>query len=128
MFVVVKKCVFSRGDRERVFWSLRRLVGWLGPSLFSVYLLHTHMFGFGFLRCADEAMVGLGCYPIIACVISAFAVFGLGILLDLPRRVVARIARKVAVRIRNEELTVKRWCTSVEKLHSVLTMRVCSGV
>lgn len=66
-----------------------KMVAIIVPSVFSIYLLHTHMFGFGFLQRVDEYLVGTcNLMPWVACVISAFAVFALGIVLDIPRRVV----------------------------------------
>lgn len=64
----------------------------LSPSLFSVYLLHTHMFGFGFLERIDEVIIGG--HAVLACIVSAIMVFVIGLALDFPRRIVMEMSRK----------------------------------
>ena len=80
MFVVVKR-FFSRGDREKVSGGLRRTVEWLGPSMFSVYLMHTNEVGFPLLAKLDAAIGVVG---------AALVVFVGCVLLDLPRRIIFR--------------------------------------
>lgn len=68
---------------------IERTVALIVPSVFSIYLLHTHMFGFSFLQRVDEYLVGTCNFsPWVACTTSAFAVFSLGVVLDVPRRIV----------------------------------------
>lgn len=68
--------------------SVERLVGWLGPSMFSVYLLHTNSAGLGLLRQVESRLMEQGWNYYAMAFVVAGAIFVGGILLDLPRRVI----------------------------------------
>lgn len=92
IFALITACVAFRLIKHMQFklpTFIDKIVTMIIPSMFSIYLLHTHMFGFGFLRRVDEYLVGTyNLMPWVACVVSASAIFVLGIVLDIPRRIV----------------------------------------
>lgn len=89
MFVVMKRVgvAFSRVER------VGRVVGWLGPSMFSVYLLHTNEVGFGFIKIFEPKIIEAGVPVLFVWLFTAIPLFVGGVLLDLPRRLFGRIVR-----------------------------------
>ncbi len=74
-----------------------KIACFLGPSMFSVYLLHSHGgFGFYLIKCAEKFLVdekGLCVYLVYGIVASV--IFFTCTLLDMPRRVLAQLLRPV---------------------------------
>ena len=72
--------------RSNVAHRIGKYVSWMIPSLFSVYLLHTHAFGFSIMKDFQNRIAVWSGSWLIAAVLSAFCFFFAGIILDLPRR------------------------------------------
>lgn len=64
-----------------------RLALWLGPSMFSVYLLHSNGIGFWLIRQAEDCLVDAHGWPVLAayCAVAP-TLFLACVALDLPRR------------------------------------------
>ena len=72
---------------------------WLGPSMFSVYLLHSSGRTWWALAKCEDFLLGFG-IPIVAVwVFTAFTVFTVCVALDLPRRLFAGLLSR-----RNKEV------------------------
>lgn len=85
MFVVVRRI----GDKTGLTGSTgfgANVIAWLGPSMFSVYLMHTNEVGFPLLAKLDAeiGVVGAAVVVFIGCVV-----------LDLPRRAVGWFAVEI---------------------------------
>lgn len=83
--------------------TIKTLVLFISPSMFSVYLLHTNSAGLGLLRQVESRLMEQGWNYYAMAFAVAGAIFVGGILLDLPRRMIALVARRVEVRMRNVE-------------------------
>ena len=87
MFFLVKHCGIPS-------W-LGRVCVWLGPSMFAVYLMHSHGQGWGYLREIQDGLL-LRNVPIGgAYLLTALVVFVVCIVADLPRRMAAILLKKV---------------------------------
>lgn len=87
-----------------IFWAFRRLrvsdshvviLGWLTPSVLSVYLLHCNSYGYrmlGFLEDHLRSCVDGDCFVFLVLAITAFVI---GFVLDIPRRIVVRMLQRV---------------------------------
>lgn len=65
---------------------IARTAVWLGPSMFSVYLLHFNDMGMSFLHCFEDKYIAVwGYYPV--CFAVAIALFVFGVVADGVRRV-----------------------------------------
>ncbi len=63
---------------------------WLGPSMFSVYLLHSNRLGFGLIRQAEDFLIDAHGWPILPAYLAvALPLFLACLLADLPRRFLA---------------------------------------
>lgn len=85
LLAVVMFCLFHRMPEVRDGF-FRKSVLLIGPSLFSVYLLHTHVKGFRFIRSVVRYMVDLGIRPLVACCLLAVSLFFVCICIDVLRR------------------------------------------
>ena len=72
-----------------------RIALWLGPSMFSVYLLHTNSWGFAALRRAEDYLMGIGWNYYTMAFTVAIVIFVAGILLDMPRRLIGWMIGRV---------------------------------
>jgi len=87
MFFLAKNCGVPS-------W-LGRICVWLGPSMFAVYLMHSHGQGWGYLREIQDGLL-LRNVPIGgAYLLTALVVFVVCIVADLPRRMAAILLKKV---------------------------------
>lgn len=96
MFYLVKR---AETCRWRENWPCRTCRGsWLlaiSPSMFSVYLLHTNAYGFEMLRKVEDFLISAGWNYYAMAFIVAIGIFGLCVLLDMPRRAIGwMVARK----------------------------------
>lgn len=92
VFLIVKRMgACFNAETQKVLLCLRRLVMWLGPSMFSVYLLHTNDAGFELLREAENRMMEQGWNYYAMAFALASAIFVGCIVLDLPRRGVVKL-------------------------------------
>ena len=62
---------------------------WLGPSMFSVYLLHSHEHAWKYLKVVQDWSLSIGMPLGIAYLVTAMTVFLVCILADVPRRIFA---------------------------------------
>lgn len=100
MFYLVKRAETCRwreriGRVERVEACRGSWLLAISPSMFSVYLLHTNAYGFEMLRKVEDCLVAGGWNYYAMAFIVAIGIFGLCVLLDMPRRVIGwMVARK----------------------------------
>lgn len=74
--------------------SLSRVVVYLGPSMFAVYLLHTNSVGISFLIDIQRALLDTGYVPLyLAFVLSALAIFVASVVIDMLRRAFCLVTR-----------------------------------
>lgn len=59
---------------------------WLAPSMFSVYLMHSHGYAWDYLKCIESYLVGNRLPLSVVFLCTASAIFGASVLLDMPRR------------------------------------------
>lgn len=64
---------------------------WLAPSMFSVYLIHSHGYAWGYLKASEDWLMGYGLPIWGAWILMALAIFVLGVGLDMPRRMGAKL-------------------------------------
>jgi len=75
-----------------VFLSLRfpegggRIVTALAPSMFTVYLIHSHAYGFMVMARLENALLGRGWNIFVCYLVVAVSVFAVGVVADIPRR------------------------------------------
>ena len=67
--------------------KFNRLLQWLGPSMFSVYLLHANCVGFFTLKAFNMRLIGGGIPLYCSYFAAAFSVFVLAIAIDSVRRI-----------------------------------------
>ena len=70
-----------------------RLFIFLGPSMFSVFMLHANQWIHGSAKGWVESLSGLGLPTFVAMLILAMIYFSFGVLLDLPRRAIGSFIR-----------------------------------
>ncbi len=98
MFYLFKRmpCLDGKG-------VMSKAVRALSPSMFSVYLLHTNVFGFNMLRAAEDKLVGMGWNYYVMAFVVAVGIFVSCLVLDIPRRLlVGLVARKGSNAVRAE--------------------------
>lgn len=84
--ILVAAILFSICRRMSCPEWLGKLCVFLAPSLFSIYLLHTHAFGFGLIKSGKAWLTVQGVpYP-VACLSAGVAVFVVCLAVDLCRR------------------------------------------
>ena len=59
---------------------------WLAPSMFSVYLMHSHGYAWDYLKYIESYVVGKGLPLGVVFGCTAGAIFSMSVLLDMPRR------------------------------------------
>lgn len=74
---------------------LGRACVWLGPSMFSVYLMHSHGQGWGYLQEIQDRLLACNVPLLAAYLLTALVVFAVCIATDLPRRIVAMLLKRV---------------------------------
>lgn len=74
---------------------LGRVCTWLGPSMFTVYLLHSHRHAFGYLTIVHDSLLRKGFSLVAAYLMTALIVFFLCVVADLPRRCVVAFCERV---------------------------------
>ena len=67
-----------------------RFCAFLAPSLFSVYLLHTHAFGFHRIAVYKNYLLELHVPYLVTCVLLGVGVFSVCVVVDLVRRAVLK--------------------------------------
>lgn len=98
MFVVFGKALRSVNGES---W-FGRVISFMSPSMFSVYLLHTHDFGFSLIKQVESILVNTGGVNAhISILLTALVMFVGAFLLDLPRRLaVGLVGKFVTIRKR----------------------------
>lgn len=98
--LVLAVCGFALFQRIHVPQWLGRGLLWLGPSLFSVYLLHSNDVGFGFISRMSFFGVETHHLPLFIVYGAVSVVVFCGcVLLDIPRRILVWLLRPVLSRI-----------------------------
>ena len=69
---------------------------WLGPSMFSIYLIHSHGQAWGYLRNVEEWVLSAGVPLWLAWFATAAVVFAACVMADMPRRIVCAVLKRVA--------------------------------
>lgn len=94
-FALAAAC-FLLFNRLNISAKIGKVVVWLAPSMFSVYLIHTNEVGSKFISTMTEKLLGLG--VISAITITAIAVFTIALLLDAPRRMLCIVYKRTLVK------------------------------
>ena len=74
--------------------GIGRVFVWLAPSMFSVYLMHSHGHAWEYLKAVEDAVLSRGLPLPIAYLATACCVFVACVVLDLPRRLVAFVFKR----------------------------------
>ena len=92
---VLAASAFALIRKVRFGGAVGRIVGWMGPSMLSVYLIHCNEVGLGAVKPMEEFVVQeLGGCPVVAMVLTAMLLFAAGGILDVPRRILKRVCVK----------------------------------
>ena len=67
---------------------LGRVCVWLGPSMFSIYLFHSHTASFVYMQRFEDCLLGAHLPLALMYVVTAVLVFLLCVVADLPRRLI----------------------------------------
>lgn len=67
---------------------LGRVCVWLGPSMFSIYLLHSHTASFAYMQKLEDCLLGANLPLALMYAVTAVVVFLLCVVADLPRRLI----------------------------------------
>ena len=86
VLLLIKNC--------RISTRIGSVCAWLGPSMFSVYLMHSHGQGWGYLRMIQDGLIDKGVPIGIGYFLTALTVFCVCTVADLPRRLVAIFFKK----------------------------------
>ncbi len=78
VFLMIKGCHMPR--------LAGRVCAWLGPSMFSVYLMHSHGHAWRYVKAFQDGVLAHGAPLVIGYLLTAFAVFAICVIADMPRR------------------------------------------
>ena len=73
--------------RMKIPTWLSRICIWLGPTMFSVYLMHSHGYAWKYLTAVEEYFLNVGVRLPFAYLLTAMCVFCTCVVWDMPRRV-----------------------------------------
>ena len=109
-FALASSC-FLLAMRIPVPARFEKVVVFLGPSMFSVYLIHTNELGFSFIKKFMSVADGYMSAP-LSVVATAVVVFVAAAFLDMPRRMIIYFFRKIVLHrdlflVRDESRFVK---------------------
>ena len=88
-------CACVLFSRVKLPCALAKTCCFLGSSMFSVYLMHSHGRAWGYLKIVQDYLLGKGFPLVVAYLMTALIVFSLCVVADLPRRGVAAICNKL---------------------------------
>ena len=87
VFFLLKNCNIST-------WVGNACV-WIGPSMFSVYLVHSHGQAWGYLKAIEDMLLAHSLPLPMVYMLTAIVVFGVCLLADLPRCIMVKFIRRV---------------------------------
>ena len=93
--LVIAIVVFFALKNNGLAHRIGKRSSWMVPSLFSIYLLHSHEFGFRLIMSFEDGLLNFGLPLFGVHIVSAVGVFSACLLLDLPRRLIVKGAKKV---------------------------------
>lgn len=96
--LVLAGCAFQLARTLHMPEKLGALFIWLAPSMFSVYLIHSHGQAWGYLAAIEDALLAHGLPLPLAYVMTAACVFAVCVVLDMPRRFLAGIIARMCKR------------------------------
>lgn len=76
-------------------YQLQTLLTWIGPSIFSIYLIHCNDYGYKVFGQMESWLAGHGCGSYLVFLALATSAFFGCLLLDIPRRLVAWALLKI---------------------------------
>ena len=82
---------FLLAMRMKIPIWLSRICAWLGPTMFSVYLIHSHGYAWKYLEVIENGFLNAGFGLPFAYIFTATSVFCVCVVLDVPRRMLSRI-------------------------------------
>ena len=91
---VIATGMFLLFEKIRVPLFVGKTLAFIGPSLFSVYLLHVNAFGFEKINAFESYLLSRGCSLLVVYVVGLFAVFVVTLIMDIPRRIAVMLVRK----------------------------------
>lgn len=89
---------FRKGAGQVNFEWMEKILSWVGPSIFSVYLIHCNDYGTRFFVWMGRYLTDYGCGVYLLSFILAGSAFLGGFFLDIPRRLVVRICITLVMR------------------------------
>lgn len=100
MFLLVKRIENFNSILHLISQPLKKLVLFISPSMFSVYLLHNNTAGLTWLQQAEDYLIrDCDWNYYAACFLVAGCIFIGGILLDLPRRFLSVVWCKIGAKM-----------------------------
>jgi len=88
-------------SRVKIPRRIARIITYIAPSMFSVYLIHTNMFGFPAMRTFEEEMLSHGVPLFGAFIITGLLALTLSLCIDQVRRIALMVASACIKRIKN---------------------------
>jgi surface polysaccharide O-acyltransferase-like enzyme len=92
--VAVAASVFFLFKNCNISTWLGKVCAWLAPSMFSVYLIHSHGYAWGYFKMIEDYLLANFVSMSIVYVLTALIIFIVCLLADLPRRWILRFYRK----------------------------------
>lgn len=86
--VAIAGSVFFIFMNFRVPSWLGNVCVWLGPSMFSIYLMHSHEYGWGYFKMMEDGLLANSVPMPFVYGLTAIVVFVACLILDLPRRII----------------------------------------
>lgn len=87
VFLLLKDCYIPK--------SIVKICQWLVPSMFTVYLIHSHRYAWGYLKVYFDRILSFNIPLMIAYLFTAITIFIFCLLLDFPRRIICKIYKKI---------------------------------
>ena len=89
--ILVAGCVFFLIKKIKFSPCIIRICVWLGPSMFSVYLMHSHGYAWKYLVKTEDYILSMGLPLCLTYIITAIIVFSVCVVADMPRRLIGNI-------------------------------------
>jgi hypothetical protein len=91
---------------------------WLNPSIFSVYLMHSHGNAWGYFKAFERYLFNLGFISPFVYLLTSLCVFFACIVLDLPRRI-------IVCGLKNINLTQRKSILKISQMLRCVILRRC---
>ncbi len=96
--LLLATCVFLLFKEFNIHKYLVNIFTLLAPSMFSIYLLHSHKEAFGYISILENKIFSFNIPLSLTYLITAVIIFCICVLYDIPRRIFAYLLGKVLCR------------------------------